>query len=67
MDKEIKSDITKLNEYFEKNNITISFLPTQFAEIFMQEVKNKSLRYLITGGEQLKKYELNTLIINLYN
>ena len=67
LDKEIKSDITKLNEYFEKNNITISFLPTQFAEIFMQEVKNKSLRYLITGGEQLKKYELNNYhIVNIY-
>ncbi|MBX9839060.1 MAG: AMP-binding protein [Silvanigrellaceae bacterium] len=67
LNKEIKSDLDKLNKYFEENNITISFLPTQFAEIFMHEVKNKSLRYLITGGEQLKKFKLNNYhIVNIY-
>ena len=67
LDKEIKKDIHKLNDYFEENNITISFLPTQFAEIFMEEVNNKSLRCLYTGGEKLKKVKLrNYKIYNIY-
>ena len=67
IDKSIKLDLQKLNQYFEKNKITVTFLPTQFAELFMQQVENKSLRYLITGGDRLKKVKLgNYKILNIY-
>ncbi|NOQ24318.1 MAG: amino acid adenylation domain-containing protein, partial [Bacteroidales bacterium] len=51
----IKLNPEKLNNYFEKKNITISFLPTQFCEIFM-EYDNKSLRILLTGGDKLNSF-----------
>lgn len=54
----IRLDIDKLNKYFEKNNITISFLPTQICEQF-QKMNNTSLRYLLTGGDKLKVYSNN--------
>ncbi|NOQ28302.1 MAG: AMP-binding protein, partial [Bacteroidales bacterium] len=55
IDDNIKLDPEKLNNYFEKKNITISFLPTQFCEIFM-EYDNKSLRVLLTGGDKLNSF-----------
>lgn len=48
----IRLDIEKLNEYFEKHNVTFSFLPTQICEQFMK-IDNKSLRVLATGGDKL--------------
>lgn len=67
LDKDTKKDLEKLNNYFEENKITISFLPTQFAEIFMEEADNKSLRCLFTGGEKLKRVKLrNYKICNIY-
>ncbi|MCK4261450.1 MAG: AMP-binding protein, partial [Halanaerobiales bacterium] len=41
--------------YYEINQITISFLPTQVAEKFV-ELENNSLRYLLAGGDKLKTY-----------
>jgi amino acid adenylation domain-containing protein/thioester reductase-like protein len=55
VEEEIKVDIIQLNAYFEKNHITIGFLPTQMCEQFM-DVDNQSLRILLTGGDKLKKY-----------
>ncbi|MCK4259562.1 MAG: non-ribosomal peptide synthase/polyketide synthase, partial [Halanaerobiales bacterium] len=55
IDNEIRLDIHKLNEYFERHKITISFLPTQICEEFMT-LKNKSLRKLLAGGDKLKHY-----------
>ncbi|MCK4260461.1 MAG: amino acid adenylation domain-containing protein [Halanaerobiales bacterium] len=52
---EIRLDIQKLNEYYEANNITISFLPTQICEQIML-LNNQSLRILYTGGDKLKSY-----------
>ncbi|MDI5790309.1 hypothetical protein PO124_23565 [Bacillus licheniformis] len=52
-------DITRLNEYFEENGITITFLPTQLCEQFM-ELDNQSLRVLLTGGDKLKRIENGT-------
>ena len=67
LDKETKNDIHKLNQYFEENKITICFLPTQFAELFMDEIDNKSLRCLYTGGEKLKKAKIkNYKVFNIY-
>ena len=60
----IRKDIIQLNAYFEQHQITISFLPTQLCEQFMQ-LENHSLRLLLTGGDRLtvspkgaSKYEL---------
>ena len=58
----IRLDSNELSTYYEVNKITISFLPTQIAEQFL-EVENKSLRYLLIGGEKFnhfvkKKYQL---------
>ncbi len=56
IDEEIKLDIEKLNEYYNENKITISFLPTQICEQFMKQ-ENESLRYLLAGGDKLRYYE----------
>ncbi|MGG1080130.1 surfactin non-ribosomal peptide synthetase SrfAA [Bacillus subtilis] len=50
----IRLDIIRLNDYFETNGVTITFLPTQLAEQFM-ELENTSLRVLLTGGDKLKR------------
>lgn len=52
----IRLDVEKLNAYFEKNSISISFLPTQLCEMFM-EYENHSLRVLLTGGDKLQKFK----------
>ncbi|MCK4261014.1 MAG: amino acid adenylation domain-containing protein, partial [Halanaerobiales bacterium] len=52
---EIRLDMQKLNDYYEANNITISFLPTQICEQIML-LNNQSLRILNTGGDKLKSY-----------
>nr|CAA06323.1 LchAA protein [Bacillus licheniformis]CAA71582.1 first subunit of lichenysin synthetase [Bacillus licheniformis] len=54
IDESIRMDITRLNQYFEENTITITFLPTQLCEQFM-ELDNQSLRVLLTGGDKLKR------------
>jgi len=61
----LRLDMLKLNEYFEANDITISFLPTQICEQFM-EIKNKSLRFLLTGGDKLRIHKSSkyTLVNN---
>jgi amino acid adenylation domain-containing protein len=58
----IKSDVEKLNEYYNTHDITIGFLPTQVFEQFLG-VENRSLRMCLTGGDKLnrlmeKKYRL---------
>ncbi|NIM12817.1 MAG: AMP-binding protein, partial [Candidatus Aminicenantes bacterium] len=61
---DIKLDMEKLNDYYEKQNITIGFLPTQYCEQFISmERPNRSLRVLLTGGDRLRvfrkqRYEL---------
>ncbi len=63
---DIKLDIEKLNEYYELNHITHSFLPTQVCEEFMIK-DNKSLKYLATGGDKLKQYfDTRYTLINNY-
>ncbi|PAC76391.1 non-ribosomal peptide synthetase, partial [Bacillus velezensis] len=54
IDEAIRLDITRLNHYFEENGVTITFLPTQLAEQFM-ELENTSLRMLLVGGDKLKR------------
>nr|WP_279588454.1 AMP-binding protein [Bacillus velezensis] len=54
IDEAIRLDITRLNHYFEEHGVTITFLPTQLAEQFM-ELENTSLRMLLVGGDKLKR------------
>jgi amino acid adenylation domain-containing protein len=64
--KEIKSDIHRLNYFFEENNITIAFLPTQLCEQFMT-LQNHSLRILLTGGDKLRTFiDRNYQLVNNY-
>ncbi|MEN6349572.1 MAG: amino acid adenylation domain-containing protein [Syntrophomonas sp.] len=58
IDAEIRLSPLELNEYFEKNNINHADLPTQFAEQFMMNVSNQSLKSITTGGEKLNYYKL---------
>jgi amino acid adenylation domain-containing protein len=54
--KVLQLDLHKLNQYYEKKGITISFLPTPICERFL-DLENHSLRALLTGGDKLRKYE----------
>ncbi|WP_020426765.1 non-ribosomal peptide synthetase, partial [Paenibacillus riograndensis] len=66
VDRSIMLNITELNRFYEEQGITISFLPTQICEQFM-ELENKSLRKLLTGADKLKKYRKQTYdLINNY-
>jgi len=56
VDDETKMEVERLNRYFEKNRITIAFLPTQMGEQFM-EVDNRSLRKLLVGGDKLRLFK----------
>nr|WP_314464357.1 non-ribosomal peptide synthetase [uncultured Clostridium sp.] len=66
LNKDIRLDIQRLNDYFNENNISVSFLPTQVCEQFMLQ-NNKSLRYLLTGGDKLNRFtENNYVLVNNY-
>jgi len=52
---EMKLETQYLNRYYEKMDITFSFLPTQFCELFM-ELDNHSLRVLLAAGDILRKF-----------
>ena len=64
IEEDIKLDMYALNQYFEENNISISFLPTQVCESFL-DVDNCSLRCLLTGGDKLRSYKKQNY--KLYN
>ncbi|WP_236575791.1 MULTISPECIES: non-ribosomal peptide synthetase [Paenibacillus] len=61
---EIRLDSGRLHTYFKQNEITISFLPTQFCEHFMT-LDHPTLRVLLTGGDKLKTFSKQTY--DLYN
>lgn len=64
---EIRLSLSQLNEYYEANNITWSFLTTQLGEQFMDFMDNKSLRTLAIGGEKMRIFTPRDYrIINLY-
>ncbi|WP_272037596.1 non-ribosomal peptide synthetase [Paenibacillus sp. JJ-100] len=52
---EIRYDVRRLADYYNEQGITVSFLPTAVCEQFTQ-IKNDSLRVLLTGGDKLKSY-----------
>ena len=50
---ELRLDLIALNDYFERNGITHTFMTTQVAYQFATGIDNHSLRFLLTGGEKL--------------
>ena len=50
---ELRLDLISLNDYFEQNHITHSFMTTQVGYQFATSIDNHSLLYLSTGGEKL--------------
>jgi len=50
---ELRLDLIALNDYFETNHITHSFMTTQVGFQFASNIENHSLMYLSTGGEKL--------------
>ncbi|MBQ5578565.1 MAG: AMP-binding protein, partial [Prevotella sp.] len=50
---EIRLDLIALNDYFEQNQISHSFMTTQVGYQFATSIENHSLKYLSTGGEKL--------------
>ncbi|MBR2147080.1 MAG: AMP-binding protein, partial [Muribaculaceae bacterium] len=50
---DIRLDLIALNEYFEKNHVTHSFMTTQVGYQFATGIENHSLLHLSTGGEKL--------------
>ncbi len=63
---EMKLNLEYLSSYYNDNRITISTLPTQFAEIFMT-TNTPYLKSLVIGGDKLKTYiHKNYDIINAY-
>ena len=56
---EIRLDIIALNEYFEREGITHSFMTTQVGRIFATSVDNHSLFHLSIGGEKLVPCEVD--------
>ena len=50
---EIRLDLLALNDYFEQNGITHTFMTTQVARSFVNDIDNHSLKAFVTGGEKL--------------
>ena len=48
---ELRLDLVGLNDYFEREHITHSFMTTQVGYQFATSIKNHSLLHLSTGGE----------------
>jgi len=64
---DIRLSPEQLNQYFEDNAITITNLPTQLCEQFMEMTDNRSLKTLVTGGDKLKSYRRrNYRLVNEY-
>lgn len=57
IDEGIRLDLMALNDYFEKNGITHSFMTTQVGRQFAEKIENHSLKTLSVGGEKLVPVE----------
>ena len=65
---EIRLDLIALNDFFEREQITHSFMTTQVGYQFATGIENHSLLYLSTGGEKLAAITppANHALVNLY-
>ena len=51
---EMRMDLMAMNEYMEKERLTLAFLTTQVGYMFATTIENHSLRLLSVGGEKLQ-------------
>ena len=65
---ELRLDLIALNDYFEQNQMTHSFMTTQVGYQFATSIENHSLKHLSVGGEKLVSLTppSNVLLTNLY-
>ncbi|MCQ2173616.1 MAG: amino acid adenylation domain-containing protein [Bacteroidales bacterium] len=54
---EIRLNLIAINDYFEANGITHSFITTQVGVQFLLNTENRSLKHLSVGGEKLVSVE----------
>lgn len=54
---EIKSDIHELNDYFIEQGVTHTMITTQISKLFVENIKETSLKVLLAGGEKLGQFE----------
>ncbi len=50
---DMRLELKRLNEYMEKERVSHVFMTTQVGRQFAEQIENKSLKYLLTGGETL--------------
>jgi amino acid adenylation domain-containing protein/thioester reductase-like protein len=50
---EMRLELSELNDYFNRNGVTVAFLTTQLGRQFVEMMDNRSLRALTVGGETL--------------
>jgi len=62
---DMRLDLIRLNDYFESNGITHTFMTTQVARQFVNDIENHSLKSFMTGGEKLADVKPSTF--TLYN
>ena len=64
---ELRLDPLELSRYFEEHHVTVTNLPTQFCEQFMELTDNRSLRTLVTGGDKLNNWRQRSYkLVNEY-
>ena len=65
---EIRFNMSELNKYFIKQNVTHAFITTQVGKLFMQSVDDTSLDVLLVAGEKLGDVESpkDYLLIDAY-
>ena len=57
----------ELSAYFDAKQVRVASLPTQFGELFMRNVENRSLRLVVLGGEKLRSYRaVPYRVVNAY-
>ncbi|MGD9108807.1 MAG: amino acid adenylation domain-containing protein [Gammaproteobacteria bacterium] len=69
LDRELVVDYVRLVDYFEKHNITVSYLSSPVAELFFDVALNRklSLRYLLVGSDRLSKRPDKKLTFKVMN
>lgn len=64
---EIRKDLDKLADWYQKAGITVAMLPTGMCMLMVAEYPDLNLRCLLTGGEKLKPTPVtNYLIVDNY-
>ncbi|WP_407422907.1 amino acid adenylation domain-containing protein [Methanobrevibacter sp.] len=56
---DIRLNIKALNNHFVKYGVTHTYITTQVAKLFIQEIESTSLKVLVAGGEKLGEISTN--------